>query len=254
MKIIEGNIVGLPSPRSDWNQTDEKKADYIKNKPQIKDLGYIQSIYDLDDYNTLSHCGIYTAINLDAIWETPQLIIISLMGASDFDINTPEVRQTVIGCTGGKFNMFYRDYTYVSETEGQWSKIHVPDYDLKTELQPYLHSAEKIDSMIKQYVHPVPATPEIATVNLVANTSYNLTYLEDVLALNFPQTANDGDVIYVTFLCYHDNLTLWIDTTHTSDIDLVPEYGVGYEIYAKFNGEIWVLGYSEYTKTDGEAI
>ena len=32
---IEGNIVGLPSPRSDWNQTDKKKADYIKNKPEI---------------------------------------------------------------------------------------------------------------------------------------------------------------------------------------------------------------------------
>lgn len=31
-KII-GNIVGLPSPRSDWNQTDERKADFIKNKP-----------------------------------------------------------------------------------------------------------------------------------------------------------------------------------------------------------------------------
>lgn len=30
-----GNIVGLPSPRSDWNQTDETKADYIKNKPVI---------------------------------------------------------------------------------------------------------------------------------------------------------------------------------------------------------------------------
>ena len=33
-----GNIVGLPSPRSDWNQTDETKADYIKNKPDIEAL------------------------------------------------------------------------------------------------------------------------------------------------------------------------------------------------------------------------
>lgn len=32
-KII-GNIVGLPSPRSDWDQTDENKADFIKNKPE----------------------------------------------------------------------------------------------------------------------------------------------------------------------------------------------------------------------------
>ena len=33
MAKIMGNIVGLPSPRSDWNQTNETKADYIKNKP-----------------------------------------------------------------------------------------------------------------------------------------------------------------------------------------------------------------------------
>ena len=33
MPKIAGNIVGLPSPRSDWNQTDEMKADFIKNKP-----------------------------------------------------------------------------------------------------------------------------------------------------------------------------------------------------------------------------
>ena len=35
MAKIMGNIVGLPSPRSDWKQTDEMKADYIKNKPTI---------------------------------------------------------------------------------------------------------------------------------------------------------------------------------------------------------------------------
>lgn len=33
MAKIMGNIVGLPSPRSDWSQTNETKADYIKNKP-----------------------------------------------------------------------------------------------------------------------------------------------------------------------------------------------------------------------------
>lgn len=32
-KII-GNIVGVPNPKSDWNQTDSTKADYIKNAPK----------------------------------------------------------------------------------------------------------------------------------------------------------------------------------------------------------------------------
>ena len=38
MAKIIGNIVGLPSPRSDWNQNDEMKADFIKNKPDLKGM------------------------------------------------------------------------------------------------------------------------------------------------------------------------------------------------------------------------
>ena len=36
MHRIVGNTVGVPNPQSDWNQTDETKADFIKNKPDIK--------------------------------------------------------------------------------------------------------------------------------------------------------------------------------------------------------------------------
>lgn len=32
---IIGNTTATPNPRPDWNQTDETKADYIKNKPEI---------------------------------------------------------------------------------------------------------------------------------------------------------------------------------------------------------------------------
>jgi hypothetical protein len=35
MPKVIGDIVGVPNPKSDWNQTDETKADYIKNKPDI---------------------------------------------------------------------------------------------------------------------------------------------------------------------------------------------------------------------------
>ena len=35
MDKVVGDIVGVPNPKSDWNQTDETKADYIKNKPDI---------------------------------------------------------------------------------------------------------------------------------------------------------------------------------------------------------------------------
>lgn len=35
MREIIGNTTATPNPRSDWNQTDETKADYIKNKPEV---------------------------------------------------------------------------------------------------------------------------------------------------------------------------------------------------------------------------
>ena len=37
-KPIIGNSVGIPNPKSDWNQTDETKADFIKNKPDINGM------------------------------------------------------------------------------------------------------------------------------------------------------------------------------------------------------------------------
>lgn len=37
-RIITGNIIGIPNPVSDWNQTNPNKADYIKNKPDFDGL------------------------------------------------------------------------------------------------------------------------------------------------------------------------------------------------------------------------
>ena len=38
MAQIIGNTTAIPNPVSDWNQTDENKADYIKNKPDIEGM------------------------------------------------------------------------------------------------------------------------------------------------------------------------------------------------------------------------
>lgn len=48
MSKIIGNITTTPVPRSDWNQTDEKKADYIKNKPNLDTYEFI-TIDDIDE-------------------------------------------------------------------------------------------------------------------------------------------------------------------------------------------------------------
>lgn len=37
MTKIIGNTTATPNPRPDWTQTDETKADFIKNKPIIGD-------------------------------------------------------------------------------------------------------------------------------------------------------------------------------------------------------------------------
>ena len=38
--IVHGNTVGTTTPRADWNQTNSKRADFIKNKPEIAPSGY----------------------------------------------------------------------------------------------------------------------------------------------------------------------------------------------------------------------
>lgn len=38
MSKIIGNTTATPTPRSDWNQVDETKADYILNKPKLGSL------------------------------------------------------------------------------------------------------------------------------------------------------------------------------------------------------------------------
>ena len=61
MAKVIGNTTTTPMAIPDWNQTDETKADYIKNKPKIpskisdltNDAGYINNIDDaLSDSST----------------------------------------------------------------------------------------------------------------------------------------------------------------------------------------------------------
>ena len=47
--IIYGNTVGTTTPRSDWNQDDPTKADYIKNKPFIDENPTHVEIYTWEE-------------------------------------------------------------------------------------------------------------------------------------------------------------------------------------------------------------
>lgn len=48
MSKIIGNTTTTPVPRSDWEQTDKKKADYIRNKPTLGTISEKDAI-DKDD-------------------------------------------------------------------------------------------------------------------------------------------------------------------------------------------------------------
>jgi archaellum component FlaC len=91
----------------------------------------------------------------------------------------------------------------------------------------------------------IPKT-EVPTT-LEVNTAYNFGKCTE-LSLSFPELADDGDVIHIMFHCYETPTNLIINTGNTTDIDLVPEENMGYEIYAKYDGATlyWIVKYSEH--------
>ena len=99
----------------------------------------------------------------------------------------------------------------------------------------------------KELINPTPVT-ETATT-LKAYKQYNFGEVT-TLNLAFPTVATDGDVIYLTFKSGTTPTALTIDTTNTSDIEVIPELNTGYEIFGKYNGEIWIVNYSEYTVSE----
>ncbi len=123
---------------------------------------------------------------------------------------------------------------------GKWTKWDVPisRYDYEGEVIHETYARK--DELRPEPVRILPAT-------LKANTPYNFETINP-LTLSFPTTAKDGDVIYITFLCIDDATNLTIDTSNTTDIDLIPEPYMMYEIYAKFNAsmQMWFLNYSEH--------
>ena len=95
-----------------------------------------------------------------------------------------------------------------------------------------------VDFVFADLITDVPATLE-------AKREYCFGEVE-ALSLVFPTIANAGDVIYLTFKSGEVATTLAIDTTNTTDIEVIPEANCYYDIFAKFNGSVWLVNYSEY--------
>lgn len=88
----------------------------------------------------------------------------------------------------------------------------------------------------------------VIPTTLITNTAYNFGEVTE-LSLSFPTDAIDGDTIYITFTSGETATNLIVDTTNTSDFELIPEINSGYEICGKFNGTLWILSDFEYTYT-----
>lgn len=115
----------------------------------------------------------------------------------------------------------------------------------KGEIQEYIDNC--VEVMSKELEENVisPAPLKTFKAILVTNKEYNVGEVTE-LSIVFPTIASDGDVIYLTFKSGDAATTLTIDTTNTSDIEIIPEANCYYDIFAKFNGHVWLVNYSEY--------
>lgn len=220
MDKIQGNIVGLPSPRSDWEQTNENKADYIKNKPEIvtsltkvatdKQIPSAKAVYeamqngikppDLSDYATSQELQLLrNEHNVNIIHLGERLDIIASQA-------------------------FYND-DRISSLKNQ------------------------VDAMLAPPIKDFPTT-------LSPNKSYNFEVVPtSMISFPSPSESKDGDYVYVTFYVGAEVPSgLAFDITHTSDIEIEFTANTGYEIFGKFNGSKWIVNYSEYTVTDGDSV
>lgn len=251
-KII-GNVVGLPSPRSDWNQTDEKKADFIKNKPDIvrfvkRDFPDLSDTSNVSFANNLLGEGYGTTVYYGekSGWNNYMLTVIKT--------GEDTARYIQYGFLNSDGSVNNSDVCSLEYRYGVYTSYEDPETEETIRYIDWSPWAEFLtEETAKKILYPKP----VSTVHnpLRKNTSYNFGEVSN-LNIKFPGSyaSNDGDVIYLTFTSGSDATTLSIETTNTSDIDLVPEPNTGYEIYAKYNGDIWILGYSEYTITKGDAV
>ena len=72
---VMGSVVGIPNPRSDWNQTDPMKADYIKNKPTKvsnfeNDAGYATEEFVEEMHKKVEHYDHINGEEIDTKYRT----------------------------------------------------------------------------------------------------------------------------------------------------------------------------------------
>ena len=124
-KKIMGAVVGLPSPRSDWNQTDERKADYIKNKPEIVPVEVFSDVYfnripALETYKAdKSYVDVKVADKVDKSYVDEQLKTkVDNAEYQEFKDGTADIVMQILSTEIPQLDARKADKTYVDEQIG----------------------------------------------------------------------------------------------------------------------------------------
>lgn len=257
MNKIMGNPTTTPMPVPDWNQKNPLKADYIKNKPDYDEIisEHEHMIGDLDTLNTDTTDNLVDAVNeiYDMSVDLSNNVVIKEEGkglsTNDF---TDDYKMSI---EENNYHIGNMGNLYTENTDNLVDAINEL-WDGKVDQGQVVYEVDAIDDeymqiptveVAKELINPPPIKAVPAT--LARNKQYNFGE-QASLSLAFPTVANDGDVIYLTFKSGATPTALTIDTTNTCDIECIPEANTGYEIFGKFNGEIWIVNYSEYTVSE----
>ena len=135
-----------------------------------------------------------------------------------------------------------------------YSTIWVVDSESLTESAVNVYDTTQITAFLDSKAEKTKVSNQIPDDDIpVPNTEYILGIILD-LAIRLPITANKGDVVYINFISGEDPTTLTIDTTRAYGFELIPEPKKAYEIYGKYDGRKWMLGYAEFNVSDDDLI
>ena len=121
MAKIIGNPTVTPMAVPDWNQTDETKADYIKNKPYI---GYIDDINaQLQQYTKPGVYGFIASLSDDSLLGAANKVYLLIVNGNEDKIGT------FIKTTLSQYILDCESNSIILERMGQNDNIYNPDID-----------------------------------------------------------------------------------------------------------------------------
>lgn len=223
--------------QADWAETDPLSDAFIPNKPNLKEMEDRLR----EEINLTNDVAINAESSADANKEALEL------HRANEDVNAQHLT------AAEKESLQSR----LTDIDSIIEEIEQIDGDIDNVKGEILQESERLNRLtdemygLKDRVLVLEAIPktEVPTT-LEVNTAYNFGSQNTALTLTFPSIANDGDVIYIGFVC-REGLNLVVDTTNTFDFDLIPEKDTGYEIYAKCTTNLgvlkWIVKYSEYS-------